>query len=426
MHGILLKCLRQLESTKKVSKLVVANAVYSLSTFIITLLLPYIAFDIFGQAIYVLQMSMFATSLLQNAMTVTLYYFYKQDKEGALAIYYFLILLMLALLVVSVFFFDNRIVSLLSLSDLSHKEYIAFILSVAFPFSYACSRGVDIASSSYNRMLYIALSSLLLRIVGLIIIFLRTETTLNEFLLLLCVLPFLWDMISIVKNIVFLCRIKNIRKGLLISFLTYMGKLGVIGWAFSFSDRLFLIKIKGIDAEFASAVAFSLGFVSTIALFTSSLSNYFISTLRSDDIHSIQGYLNKLKKVFPIYVATLLFISLLCSWSVHVLYPQLGILYSWVTLATLLKVGIITYLGLHSLLVKVFNYLNLELTLNLLRVVVVYILCNLWTPSDLLLWYCVVLVAIPLPELTMTIIVRYKVKKTCVCYENCRDNTPAG
>lgn len=116
------------------------------------------------------------------------------------------------------------------------------------------------------------------------------------------------------------------------------------------SDRIFLIYTKGTDVHFTTAIAFSAGFLGIISLFNSSFTNYFLSNLSSDRIDEIKFHVNRLKKMLIPYFGILLLICLSFSLIVYYMYPALKSTTAVVLFITLLRSGIISYLGMFSLL----------------------------------------------------------------------------
>ena len=100
----------------------------------------------------------------------------------------------------------------------------------------------------------------------------------------------------------------------------------------------------------------------------------------------------------------LLVVCGLVSGGIFLTYPNMGMIAPMVAFIILLRTGLISYLGMFSLLTKVMDMLNIEIALNVCRVVWTAVLCYMWQPENILIWFTIVTFMILLPELLLTII----------------------
>ena len=71
----------------------------------------------------------------------------------------------------------------------------------------------------------------------------------------------------------------------------------------------------------------------------------------------------------------------------------------------LMQKGIICYLGMITLLAKTLNYLNLEVGLNIFRILLVWAICNLWKTDNMLTWYVMTVFALMTPEIIISVFI---------------------
>ena len=135
-----------------------------------------------------------------------------------------------------------------------------------------------------------------------------------------------------------------------------------------------------------------------------------MSNLSISRMDEIRQHIHRLFKLAPIYILLLLIVCALVSFAIFLTYPNMGLVTPIVAFIILLRTGLISYLGMFSLLTKVMNMLNIEITLNVCRVLWTAALCYLWRSENILIWFTIVTFMILLPELLMTIITIKRVK----------------
>lgn len=388
-----------------------ANVVYSLSTFLINLSLPKVlAPQCFNEFIYLFQMVFFITTIAQFGMVVGLYKFLNEFRTKTYNIYYVLILCINICLIILGLFNGNFVSSLLKLGELSFTENLMFYISIIISGIYCFNKGKNVAEKAYKYMLRISLTVFITRILLIIYLHFVPTTSISALFTLLFVVPFFQDIKDYIVNSIKYISFKSIDTHLCKTFTTYCSKAWIIGVLFMISDKYFLISTKDINAEFTIALSFSAGFMGIISLFNNSFSNFFLSRLSSKDPISLFRYIVRLKKAALPYLALLLIICTVFSAFVLLIYPSLGKITPVITFIVLFRAGFIAYLGQMSLLSKVLDLLNLEISLNICRIAVVFFLCLLITPEHMLLWYVIIMFIIPFPEFVIALVANHKVK----------------
>lgn len=399
---------------RDISYYFIANIIFSVSTFVVNICLPKI-FEpsFFEKFIYIFQMVLFLTTLSQFGIVVGLYNFIEENRSKILNTYYSIILFINLILLILGLINGNIVSTLLKLGDLSSSQHLLFYFSIIVSGIFLFNKGRNVADKSYRYMLRVAITAFCIRLLVIIFLSIYQTSSLTLVLFLLFILPFVQDIKDYIGYSIKHIRFARFNENMIADFLQYSSKVWFIGVLFMVSDKLFLISTKGIDVQLTTAIAFSSGFLGIVSLFNSSFSNYFLSNLSSNRIDEIQVYVRRLKKLFIPYIGILLIICLCMSAFVYYSYPSLGRIASIVLFIALLRSGLISYLGMISLLSKVLNLLNIEIVLNIVRIIIVYLLCTYWHPQNLLIWYSIVMFVVPFPELVLVFIINRKVNYQC-------------
>ena len=408
--SISIKSIRNKLTSQRFFQFLLANVIFSISTFLINLSLPIILSEsLYDKFIYLFHMVFFITTLFQFGMVVGLYKFYDKYRKEIFNIYYTLVLLINVVLLLFSLKVDNFINVALKITDITVVESFSFYCSVIVLGIFLFNKGKNIIEKSFKYMLKISMSVFIIRIFVIVFLFIIHIESLSILLFLFFILPFFRDIIDYVKSTIKFVRPNSLNFILLRKFLYFIFNVWIIGMLFTISDKIFLISTKGLNQELTTAIAFSSGFVGIISLFNSTFSNFFLAKLSSNNLCDIDNYLKQLIKFLPKYFVLLLLICIIFSLFILLGYSQFGIFTSTITFITLLRMGFISYLGLFTLLGKILDLLHLEIVLNILRILVVYILCNFWVTDNYVLWYAVVVFVVPFPELILTFVIRNKV-----------------
>lgn len=383
-----------------------ANILISVSTMIVNMLLPKILpTEVFTDFIYIFQMVFFLTTVFQIGLVVGLYHFIERDRQGTLNIYYLSVGSLMLLLFMFAFWPDNPLLLAVNLNSMSRNQQITFFASLIVSEIFLYNKGKNIADKDYRYMMKISVVAFILRMIGLAVIGLANITNTSLILAVVFIIPFAQDIRDFAVNSIRYVHLRLVSGNLLRQTLVYSFKVWIISALFIISDRLFLISTKGLDVSFTTALAFCSGFVGIISLFNSCFTNYFMSNLSTTRMEEILRHINRLIKLAPLYVLMLLVVCGLASGSISLVYPGMGMIAPVLAFIILLRTGLISYLGMFSLLTKVLNMLNIEIVLNVCRVLWTAALCYLWQPENILIWFVTITFLILLPELLLTIII---------------------
>lgn len=387
----------------------IANVVFSLSSFLVNALLPKIlSTNAYTDFVYIFQMVLFATNAVQIGFVLALYYFAKQNSRQAMNIYYTLVTLLNIILLTCCFLPRDFVFGLLKLTNLTFSERLCFAVSVIVSSIFLYNKGANIQQKQYRYMLKVSLSAFLLRIIALCYIMI-THTEGNGLLMMLIfAFPFIVDIKDYTLRVIFYVRPKQIEKKKLTAFATYSLKAWLTGVLFIISDKLFLISTKNQNQDFTASLAFASGFIGMIYIFKSTFYNFYLAKFSRENIPEIKAYLHKLLCYAPPYFGIILIIAICSSACVRYIYEDLGICASQVLLILLIQTGAICFLGMITLLSKTLNYLNLEVGLNIARVAIIWAICHMWTGSDMLIWYSMTQFLLITPEIILSAFILIK------------------
>lgn len=383
-----------------------ANILISVSTMIVNILLPKILpTEVFTDFIYIFQMVFFLTTVFQIGLVVSLYHFIERDRQRTLNIYYLSVGSLMLLLFMFAFWPNNPLLLAVNLNSMSRNQQITFFASLIASEIFLYNKGKNIADKDYRYMMKISVIAFILRMIGLAVIGLANITNTSLILAVVFIIPFAQDIRDFAVNSIRYIHLRLVSGNLLRQIFVYSFKVWIISALFTISDRLFLISTKGLDVSFTTALAFSSGFVGIISLFNSCFTNYFISSLSTTRMEEITRHIGRLIKLAPLYILILLVVCGLASGSISLIYPDMGMMAPVLAFIILLRTGLISYFGMFSLLTKVLNMLDIEIILNVCRVLWTAALCYLWQPENILIWFVTITFLILLPELLLTIII---------------------
>ena len=386
-----------------------ANFVFSFSSFLVNAFLPKIlSTSSYTQFVYIFQMLLFATNTMQVGFVLALYYFAKQNSKASFNIYYTLVSLLNIGILSCCLLPQSFVFGLLKLTNLSFTERLCFALSVIVSSIFLYNKGANIQQKQYRYMLWVSLSAFLLRMAALAYISLSHTEGNAMLLLLIFVFPFVVDIKDYTLRVIHNVRPRQIQKSMLTEFATYSLKVWMTGILFLISSKMFLISTKGQDEVFTASLAFASGFIGIIYIFKSTFYNFYLAKFSRDNMQEIKTYVQKLLKYALPYLVLLLFIVLCSCTFVRFTFGGLGESAWKILFILLMQTGIICYLGMITLLAKTLNYLNLEVALNIFRILLVWAICNLWKADNMLLWYGVTVFALMTPEIIMSVFILHK------------------
>ncbi len=367
----------------------ISNLVYSFSTYLIALLIPYklnietmagfsAAFNIIMMLIFVFEFGLTVSYLRFNQI-------YKiSDQINAL-----IQLMIFALLFV------------LSQTMLGHYADIFFgvqnlgiaqsyiYLSIFALLSWIFFKTTLLAKKRVKFIIVNSFIILAVRVVFLLyILFWAKEIDLDMIYLYLFIIPFAMVIFLNMKyNIGFLaaCKtqiakkeIRDLFKRRMKQFILFSALTYIINGLYIYTNRYAIIYL--VDEKMTTVLAelgYAMSFGGLILIFISSLRSYFLSKFNMSQMDAVMAHIEGLKRYRPYVLGGGIVVSALIAVVVNFIKPAYLSVDSPIYVFILIFASIvIAYLSLFSLLSKTFNFNMLELKLNIIRLVLVIVLVH--------------------------------------------------
>jgi len=367
-----------------------SNLVYSFSTYLIALLIPYklntegladfsAAFNIIILLIFVFEFGLSISYLRFNQI-------YKiSDKiNSALQILIFCLLIILSQTFLGTYtdvVFGTQSVGI-------EQEYI--YLSIFALLTWIFFKNTMLARKRIKFIVFNSFVILFARLAGLLYIFLNDmPIELNNIFLYLFVLPYLLVIVLNMKeNIVILAQnstdFKNSRSWKIFfkrakQFIAFSALTYIINGLYVYTSRYAIVyladnEMKSILAE----IGYALTFGGLILIFIGSLRTYFISKFNISNTDEISKYIDMLLGYKIKFLLLGFVVSVLVSGLVYLIKPSYLTIDSVIYVFILIYSSVIVaYLSLFTLLSKTFNFNKLELILNIIRLSLVIVSVHL-------------------------------------------------
>ena len=357
------------------AKFLFANALYSLSTALISFLSPSLLENrVYVDFIYLFQMVLFMTGIFTAGLIPGLLRYYKFDNKKYEFYYYFTALIIMLFLLIIGLFPRNFISAALKITPDSISDSLMIYLSVIFSLLFVFNRGAQTAKCNYDAILKDVMIIFVARIILLFVVKLSNLSNTYAILALLCIVPFFYELWIFVSSLTKLKKSDLTGYG---DFLGFIFKISVAGVIFTATGRLFIISSKSYDPSLAAALSFAAGMTGIISIFNTTFSSVFIGKLDHRDQNGVIQYVSKIKKFFlPFLIATLLFGGGVFLF-VSLIYPENTVQASVISSITVIHCALMSYVGLITLMTKTFNIMNVQIILNICAFLIVFLFVKL-------------------------------------------------
>ena len=169
------------------------NLLYSLMVFVLNLIFPLLLEkELFTQVVYVFQMIILMNSLSNLGISTGLLRNSIIDKKNTLR-YALLAIMLIQMSILFLSFFNNNPITIfLSLADLNSLEHFLFYFSVVSINIYLYNKSIMNSEKKFRKMITNVSFIILLRILGLVLIYFFIDKTLTNFLIFIFILPFVF------------------------------------------------------------------------------------------------------------------------------------------------------------------------------------------------------------------------------------------
>ncbi len=362
----------------------ISNLVYSFSTYLIALLIPYklniesmagfsAAFNIIMMLIFVFEFGLTVSYLRFNQI-----YKISDQINALIQIFIFVFLFILSQTVLGHYtdiFFGVQNLGIAQ--EFIYLSIFALLSWIFFKTTLLAKKRIKFIIVNSFIILFVRIAFLLY------ILFFIDEIDLDLIYLYLFIIPFAMVIFLNMKyNFEFLysCKekiktkafqkifLKRVKQFLIFSALTY-----IINGLYIYTQRYVIIYM--VDEKMTTTLAeigYAMSFGGLIMIFISSLRSYFLSKFNISQMKEVLNHINSLLRYKWYVLFGGVVVSLIIAWIVELIKPSYLSINSAIYVFILIYASIIiAYLSLFSLLSKTFNFNMLELKLNITRLIMV-------------------------------------------------------
>jgi len=364
-----------------------SSLIYSFSTYLIALLIPYklhletmadfgAAFNIIMLLSFVFEFGIVTSFLRHNQIYQTTKYI-----NAFLQLLIFILMLILANSVFGSYLDKAFGVGSIDIS----QEYI--YLSALSVLMWIFFKNTLLAKKNIRFIIINSFVILFIRMGFLIYIFMSKEDIgLNAIYLDLFIIPFLLIVaLSLRENIIYMIEafkhayhdrryitimIKRLKQFILFSSITYL-----IGFLYVYAGRYPIVYVSENKMTVLMAeLGYAFSFFGLVLVFITSIRSYLISKFNISDMDAIMIYVKRIQEVKVKFFVGAVLASSLVSYMVYLIKPHYlsdrSVIFVFILI---LSYMLIAYFSLITLLSKTFNFNNLELILNVIRLILVIV-----------------------------------------------------
>ncbi|RJP73848.1 MAG: hypothetical protein C4539_01025 [Ignavibacteriales bacterium] len=374
-----------------------SNLIYSASTYMVGLLLPYIlntdfmAFFTAGNQVLLLLSFIFEFGLSIS------YLRYNKIDRSTKYVNSVIQLLLFSILLVTGLFFSSQVNALFNLDQIPINSEILYLMVISqlawlFIKNWLLANGYNKMQVTHSVIVF------LLRLTFLGHLYTVKNFTLTQMFVETLLFPFIPALLHILfvnLKIVFqgmslipVYRWKAVTKFvaktkeyLSFSLLTY-----IAGFLYLYSGRYPYLYLTGKNNVALADIGYSLTFIGIILVFYTSLRNYLVSRLSKDRLDFIADYVSNLKSLRKYIFLFGALISLLLTSLIFLLKPHYltfnTVIFAFILFSSRIY---IFYLGLFTVLSKTMNYNRIEVTMNIIRLGLIILVTHLLFLSNVIL-----------------------------------------
>ena len=357
--------------TSGLSKFLIANMLYSLSTALVSLLSPSILPQaVYEDFIYIFQMVLFLSGIFTAGLIPGLLRFYKYDGQKYKS-YYFMTagVIMLALLSIGIFP-HNFLSSWLKIGTDAIADSLFVYLSVIFSLFFIFNRGFQTAKDDYSSIFTDVVVIFVARLLLLLAVRMFGISDPYVILVMVCILPFLYEAWIFVTSCL---KTRAASLSDYPDFLKFIFKISLAGVIFTATGRLFIITSRFTDDSLAAALSFAAGLTGIISIFNTTFTSVFIGKLDYRNHDGIVSYLKRIKKYLLPFLAATLLMGAGVFFFVTLIYPDNTLQAAIISSLTVVHCALMAYTGLITLMTKTYDLLNTQILLNVASFVIVWL-----------------------------------------------------
>lgn len=399
-----------------------ANIIFSASTYVVGFLIPYIldtnymAFFSSGNQILVVLSMVF-----EFGISLSFLRFYQLEKSSKY-IFSILQLCLLAFLIVIALFFSKYVNQLFNIDDLPVNEKLFYLIIIG-QYGWGYIKTWLLATNEIKKMTVHAIIIFVLRVVFLVHLYLIREFSVTQMLLETLLYPFIPSLLhqsyltgkALLESLVLIKKkefmtvkefFNKVYDFLQFSILTYLAN-----FFFLYTGRYLMIYLTGKDNVALADIGYSMTYIGIILVFYSTIRNYLVARLSKNKSDFIQSYITNLKSLFKYAFAFFLVLSFGLSSLVALLKPHYltfnTVIFSFIFfMATFIN----AYIGLFTVLSKTYDFNKMELSLNIMRFILIVAITNFIVSRNILLGVILINIVMILIEYLFAAIILKRIK----------------
>lgn len=373
-----------------------SNLIYSASTYMVGLLVPYILnTDFMAYFTAGNQVLLLLSFVFEFGLSISFLRYNKIDKSIKY-INSFIQLLLFAVLLIIGLNFSNQINSIFNLDRVPINSEILYLMVIS-QLAWLFIKNWLLANG-FNKMQVVhSVVVLILRMLFLGHLYSLKEFTVTQLFVEILLYPFIPALLHIlyvnVKTLVmgipilFQYKWKAVKlfasktkEYLSFSVLTY-----IAGFLYLYSGRYPYLYLTGKDNVALADIGYSLTFIGIILVFYTSLRNYLVSRLNKNRFDFILAYIKNLRLLRNYILIVGIFISGLFTYLIFLLKPGYltfnTVIFAFILFSSRIY---IFYLGLFTVLSKTMNYNRIEVLINMIRLTLIILITHLLFLSNVI------------------------------------------
>ena len=387
-----------------------ANAMYSFSTWLISILSPFLLEkDTYERFIYSFQTMLYVASVSTLGFVPTLLRYYKYDKQKYQDYFLYCISVIYILLLIVGFFPKNPLSCFLHIEDYSFSAHLVFYLSSITILLFVFNRALLTAEAKYMVLVKTILSICVIRVLAMLFIKAVNITSDAMVMFCICVIPMMWEFLIYGKNVAKIKWYFNYRE--FKSFIVFAFMTSIIGIIFVTSGRLYLLELKSNNSFNVPIISYVYGMLGIVTIFNTTFSPYFIGKLDARNLHQIDAYIYKIKLFTIPYLLFVVLLTCGIFMFVYLCYPYNSSIAAIYAAVASVSSSLIAYVGLLTLLTKTFNLLKMQLCVNGTCLIVTFLYVRYIPCIDSIYAYVLLVIIQLVFELFVAIFVLYKIKR---------------
>jgi hypothetical protein len=367
---------------------IASNMIYSFSTYLVGFLVPYVLnTNLLANYTSGNQVLLLLSFIFEFGLSISFLRFYRIDKRTKYVNSVIQYILFIFLLIVG-FFFSGSINKLFNLDELPINSELLYFLVIS-QLGWIFIKNWMLAANQSKMQMIHAISVFILRMIFLGHLFYLKTFSVSTLFLETLLYPFIPAFLhllyvntkTIIEGIplvrksgynIFNIFFKKLSEYLKFSILTYIS-----GFIYLFTGRYFIVYLTGKNNIILADMGYSMVFLGIILVFYTSIRNYLIARLSKNRTEFINAYIKNLKNLNIYIIIGSFLLSLLLAYTVYLVKPHYltfnAVIFSFILFFTRFY---IIYIGLFTLLSKTMDYNKLEVTLNVIRLLLVIVITH--------------------------------------------------